>query len=360
MKSERVLLTGAGGMLGNAVYPYFSGRYAHVCATDKDVTEPWLEHLDVRDGGALRRRFEALQPGLVLHLAACTDLEFCEAHERIAEETNAAATREVAALCEEFGATLVYISTAGVFDGSKEGFYTEQDEPSPIMVYGRTKRDGEIEALTRCSRHFVVRAGWMVGGGAQKDKKFVHHMLGQILSGAKVLHAVNDRWGTPTYTHDFALNLFKLLDSGRYGTYHMVCEGSGTRYDVAKAILEDCGRTDIELRAVSSTFFERNYFAPRPVSEMLVNANLSGLGLNLMRPWRQALSDYISREFPHARAGDAPDAAFERRRRVERRQQAYAWNAPERRRTEGRRASDVTARAVVRATGEAKRLAGAG
>lgn len=335
MDNERVLITGAGGMLGNAVYPYFSSRFTHLSATDKDVNESWLSHLDVRDTAELRRRFASIKPTLVLHLAACTDLEFCEVHPDVAKDTNETSTREVAALCEEYGATLVYISTAGVFDGTKEGFYTEQDQPRPIMVYGQTKYDGELHAAASCSRHFIVRAGWMVGGGAAKDHKFVHHILGQIVSGAKVIHAVNDRFGTPTYTHDFALNLFKLLDSRKYGTYHMVCEGSGTRYDVARHILDISGRSEIELKSVDSTFFEGNYFAPRPVSEMMLNANLSALGINLMRPWRDALQDYVTREFPHALAGADPDA--ERRSRSERRKQAVAWNAMERRKALGRR-----------------------
>lgn len=338
MNNERVLITGAGGMLGNAVFPYFSSRFETVSATDKDVNEPWLEHLDVRDTAALRRKFAALRPNLVLHLAAFTDLEFCEVHPAVAEETNAAATGEVAALCEEYGATLVYISTAGVFDGEKEGFYTEEDQPRPIMVYGQTKYDGEKHAANRCQKHFTVRAGWMVGGGAAKDKKFVCQMLGQIVSGAKVIRAVNDRWGTPTYTHDFALNLFRLLDSRQYGTYHMVCEGSGTRYDVAQAILDVCGH-DTELVPVESSFFDGSYFAPRPRSEMMVNANLRALDINFMRPWREALHDYIMREFPHALAG--ADALAERRRRAKRRKHAFSWNGRERRHAGRRRDIDL-------------------
>lgn len=336
---ERVLITGAGGMLGNAVFPYFSSRFGSVTATDRDVNESWLEHLDVRDTQRLRRTFESLKPTIVLHLAACTDLEFCEVHADVARETNAESTREVAQLCEEHGATLVYISTAGVFDGTKEGFYTEQDQPRPIMVYGQTKYDGELLAARHCSRHFVVRAGWMVGGGAAKDHKFVHHILGQIVSGSKKIHAVNDRFGTPTYTHDFALNLFKLLDSKRYGTYHMVCEGAGTRYDVAKAILDISGHDDIDLVSVDSSFFAGNYFAPRPVSEMMTNENLRALGINVMRPWRDALQDYITREFPHAFAGNGHDHA-ERRVRKERRKETLPWTGPERRKSGGRRGGD--------------------
>jgi dTDP-4-dehydrorhamnose reductase len=339
MNEERVLITGAGGMLGNAVYPYFAKRFSSVTATDKDVNEAWLTHLDVRDGAALRAAFQGVQPRIVLHLAACTDLEFCEVHSGVARDTNAEATAEVAKLCEETGATLVYISTAGVFDGTKQGFYTEKDAPNPIMVYGRTKYDGELLAAKHCSRYFVVRAGWMVGGGAAKDHKFVHHILGQIVSGTRKIHAVNDRFGTPTYTHDFALNLFKLLDSRAYGTYHMVCEGAGTRYDVARAILDIAGRTEIELEAVDSSFFAGNYFAPRPVSEMMTNDNLRALGINAMRPWRDALKDYITREFPHAFAG-VQAAGDERRLRKERRKETLQWTGPERRKSSGRRGPD--------------------
>lgn len=340
MTAGSVLITGAGGMLGNAVYPYFSARYDNVLATDMDVNEPWLEHLDVCDHAAMRRAFEKARPTLVLHLAACTDLEFCEVHPELAKATNATATGEIASLCEEFGATLVYISTAGVFDGSKkDGCYTERDEPRPIMVYGETKREGELLAARNCSRHFVVRAGWMVGGGAKKDHKFVQHMLGQIVAGAKVIRAVNDRWGTPTYTHDFALNLFRLLDTKRYGTYHMVCEGFGTRFDVARALLDICGQGSIELVPVPSSYFAANYFAPRPVSEMMTNANLAALGINMMRPWRDALEDYVKREFPHAIAGQEK-ADADRRVRPERRRRHIPWDGPDRRKASRRGGGD--------------------
>jgi dTDP-4-dehydrorhamnose reductase len=294
MKSpKRVLITGCGGMLGSAVYPYFNHRCRAVFATDKFALGPWLHRLDVRDSHALAETFRDLRPDLVLHLAAETDLEFCETHSDIAQATNADATRTVAELCEAHDATLVYISTAGVFDGLKVGFYTEADEAKPIMVYGRTKLEGEEHARTLCRRHYVIRAGWMVGGGLRKDHKFVSKILTQVYEGRPVIHAVDDKLGTPTYTRDFALNMFRLLETRQYGTYHMVCEGSGSRFDVACEIVRICGRTDIEVRPVSSDFFKEEYFAPRPRSEMMRNANLTELGINLMRPWREALGDYI-------------------------------------------------------------------
>lgn len=303
MKGTKVLITGCGGMLGNAIYPYFRERFSDVLATDKDVNEDWLEYLDVREHDKLQQVFEDFKPELVLHLAAETDLEFCETNPEIAEATNSVATRKIAELSNDSNATLVYISTAGVFDGEKEGNYTEADEAKPIMVYGQTKFDGEEHVRAIASKYYILRAGWMVGGGNKKDHKFVMKILEQVIDGKETLHVVTDKWGTPTYTHDFALNLFELLDSLQYGTYHMVCEGSGTRYDVAQEILSICGRTDIEMVAVDSDFFKEEYFAPRPRSEMMINENLRKLGMNHMRSWKVALREYINLEFKHAISG---------------------------------------------------------
>jgi len=298
VKSERVFVTGCGGMLGEAVHRYLGAKCHNIVFTDRVVIEDWLAELDVRDEARLIHVFKDLKPTLVIHLAAETDLEYCETNVDIAQNTNSIATKTVARLSEEYGSTLVYISTAGVFDGTKRSFYTEQDQPNPIMVYGRTKYEGELHALECCSRAFVIRAGWMVGGGPRKEKKFVYKILKQIEEGKKQLYAVDDKWGTPTYTPDFVANLLALLSTRRYGLYHMVCGGKGTRYDVAKEILRICGRSDIELNRVTSKFFEEEYFAPRPRSEMMRNGNLARLDLDRMRPWRECLRGYIEEYFP--------------------------------------------------------------
>ena len=298
MIPDRVLITGCGGMLGEAVYPYFTSKYANVLASDKELNGEWLMQLDVRDDVHLGNVFKDFKPDVIIHLAAETDLEYCEVHSDIAKDTNSLATKTIAKLSEEYGSTLIYISTAGVFDGLKNGFYTEQDQPNPIMVYGQTKYQGELHTLKYCSKSFVVRAGWMMGGGPKKEKKFIYKILQQIADGKKELYAVVDRWGTPTYTYDFAMNLSMLLESKQYGIYHMVCEGKGTRYDVAKEILRICKRPDIKLNAVDSEFFKKEYFAPRPISEMMYNSNLRKLGLNYMHPWKKCLQNYIKKHFP--------------------------------------------------------------
>jgi dTDP-4-dehydrorhamnose reductase len=294
----KVLITGCGGMLGGAIYPYCVLRYSEVLATDKEVTEDWLEPFDVRDEACLQKIMKEFKPDIVLHLAAETNLEYCETNEDIATDTNELATKAIAKVSEEYGAILVYISTAGVFDGTKADAYTEDDKPNPIMVYGKTKYIGERHALEYCSRSFVIRAGWMMGGGRRKEKKFIYKILRQMNKGAKEIFAVGDRWGTPTYTYDFAFNLFRLIETKRYGTYHMVCEGKGTRFDVAREIIDICQREDIKLTAVDSDYFKNIYFAPRPVSEMMVNKKLRQINMNFMRDWKESLKEYITSYFP--------------------------------------------------------------
>lgn len=295
---KRVLITGAAGMLGNAICPYFEERFPFVFSSDKNPSE-MMHALDVRDEKAAQEVFADIKPDLVLHLAAETDLEFCEENADIAQATNADAPGLIARLARQYDATLVYISTAGVFDGEKEGFYTEDDPAHPIMVYGQTKYDGELQVAKHCDKHFVVRAGWMVGGGAAKDHKFVSKILQQLLDGQQVIYAVNDKLGTPTYTYDFASNLQALLKTNQYGLYHMVCEGFGSRYDVAKELVAATGIPNVEICPVDSSYFAKEYFAPRPRSEMMKNARLSRLGINQMRNWQEAIHDYVQTHYAH-------------------------------------------------------------
>jgi len=297
MIPQKVLITGCGGMLGSAVYPYFLPRYESVLATDKDVNEDWLRHIDVRDDSRLSHIFEEYRPDIVIHLAAETDLEYCETHAEIAEDTNAHGSRTVAELAEQYQCVLAYVSTAGVFDGRKNESYTEKDTPNPIMVYGRTKHQGELYTSELCRKSFIVRAGWMMGGGREKEKKFIYKILTQIGQGKKELFAVNDLWGTPTYSYDFARNLFMLLKTEKYGTYHMACEGRGTRYDVCKKIVQICNRPDIKVSPVGSDFFKEEYFVKRPRSEMMINENLTKINCNYMRRWEDALRRYIETDF---------------------------------------------------------------
>jgi dTDP-4-dehydrorhamnose reductase len=293
----RVLITGSAGMLGSAVFPAFVDAGHEVVATDlapRDVAGLPMGPLDVRDAVAVTETIERTRPELVLHLAAETDLETCEASPDHAYLTNTIGTHNVAVACRESGATLVYISTAGVFDGEKtDGPYTEFDTARPINIYGRSKFEGEILVLRLVPNSFVVRAGWMVGG-ANRDHKFVAKVIDQLRDGARTIRAVTDKLGTPTYTQDFAKNLLELVDTPFFGRYHMACLGEGSRFDVAREIVAFFGRDDVEVVPVTSEAFAVAYPAPRPRSEMMRNYMLDLRGMNRMRPWQTALRDYLA------------------------------------------------------------------
>jgi dTDP-4-dehydrorhamnose reductase len=302
----KVLMTGAAGMLGTSLVPIFVAAGHEVVATDIDLSrpKPWgpghpeIGKLDVRERASIHTAFEEVAPDVVLHLAAETSLEVCDADNDHAYLTNTIATKYVALECRNRNLPLVFISTAGVFDGAKSGAYTEFDQPNPINTYGASKFEAEKLVMSMLEHYYVIRAGWMVGGGDGKDHKFVARILDQVRQGNKTIYAVGDKYGTPTYTYDFGRCLLNLINSRVYGLYHMACEGQGNRFDIAQHILRLLGRDDIELVEVTSEFFQVEFPSNRPRSEIMRNMALDLQGMNLMRPWEVALEEYLHHHFP--------------------------------------------------------------
>lgn len=295
-KNTRVYVAGCGGMLGQAVHALFSS-VAEVEATDIDLNEPWLRFADVRKFESVAESVRAFRPHAILNLAALTDLEYCERNVEDAWLTNALGTENLGLLANELDVPYVYISTAGIFSGEKDE-YTDFDQPNPLCYYAKSKYAGEQWVVRSVRKHFVVRAGWMMGGGPKKDKKFVAKIYKQLAAGKRTLHVVDDKLGTPTYTHDFARGLMRLLQSDLYGLYNQVCEGSASRHDVAVELVRLLGlEACTKIEKVDSSFFAQDYFAPRPASEKLVSTKLRARGLYVMRDWRESLAEYV-REFP--------------------------------------------------------------
>ena len=129
-------------------------------------------------------------------------------------------------------------------------------------------------------------------GGEDKDKKFVKKILKQIKNGVKELNVVDDKLGTPTYTHDFINNIINVIEKKYYGLYNQVCLGECSRYDVAVEMLFLLG-LKIPINKVNSDFFKEEYYAPRPYSEKLINLKLEYRGLNYMRNWKICLKEYM-------------------------------------------------------------------
>lgn len=295
-KFDRVLITGCGGMLGLAVYEKFIDNFETVVATDIDLNESWLQYLDVRDIDMCAKFFEEIKPDLVIHLAALTDLEYCEKNIDNCWRTNALGTENIALLTKKYDATMIYICTAGIFDGEKEEF-TDFDKPNPLSYYAQSKYAGEIFVEQFLNKYYIFRAGWMMGGGLRKDKKFIKKIYNQIKDGKKELFVVDDKLGTPTYTVNFAESILKVIQTEFYGLYNQVCGGSCSRFDVANEFVKLLGLTDkIKVVKVTSDYFSKEYFAPRPYSEKLVNLKLISRNINYMKDWRECLRDY-SQEF---------------------------------------------------------------
>jgi len=293
---KRIYIAGCGGMLGEAFYLRFKDEYVLKC-TDIDVNASWLNYLDFRNFDAYRKDVLNFKPDYLFHLGAYTDLEYCELHPEDTFETNTTAVQHAVGIANELGIPLLYISTAGIFDGQKD-VYDDFDTPNPMGIYARSKYLGERHVIENVDKHLVCRAGWMMGGGPAKDKKFIGKLMRQLEARKKELFIVDDKDGTPTFTHDFARNVKELIEKGQWGLFNMACEGLTSRLEVAHELIRLLNLTDkITITPVKSDYFSETYFAERPPSERLVNRKLRSLGLNRMRNWKIALKDYLDNHY---------------------------------------------------------------
>ncbi len=297
---KKIYMAGSGGMLGLAFYKEFSQDY-DVRASDIDLNEPWLELLDFRNSDLYLEKVQKFSPDWLFHLGAHTDLEYCELNSEEAYETNTKSVENAVHISNKLEIPLLYVSTAGIFGGEKD-VYDESDTPNPLGHYGNSKFLGEVFVKENSKEFIICRAGWMMGGGEKKDKKFIQKLIKQINNGAKFLNIVDDKDGTPTYTHDFANNCKALIESPHRGLFNMVCGGLTSRYEVAQELLRILNLQDqVDIKKVSSEFFKDEYFATRPDCERLVNKKLNELEMNKMRDWREALVECIQTYYPDFR-----------------------------------------------------------
>ena len=289
---KKIYVAGCGGMLGEAFYSVFKESYNLKC-TDINVNDDWLSFLDFRDFDLYKKDVEEFKPDYLFHLGAFTDLEYCEENVDDTYMTNTISVENAVYIANNLNIPLLYISTAGIFDG-KQDTYDDWDLPNPLGHYARSKYAGEVFVEKNIQKHLICRAGWMMGAGPKKDKKFVQKIMQQIKDGKKELFIVNDKLGTPTYTHDFAQNVKLLLEKEYWGLYNMVCGGITGRFEVAEELikilkLED----DVKVIPVDSSYWKKEYYAERPPSERLVDKKLKLRGVNVMRDWKICLEEYI-------------------------------------------------------------------
>jgi dTDP-4-dehydrorhamnose reductase len=293
MLKKKIYLAGSGGMLGEAFYKIFSSKFKLKC-TDIDVNEKWLTYLDFRNYKQYYKDVVNFGPDYLFHLGAYTDLEYCERNKKKTYETNVKSVENAITISNLLKIPLIYISTAGIYDGKKTS-YNDLDVPRPLNQYGITKYLAERLIQINCCKYLICRAGWMMGGGPKKDKKFIQKIMLQIKNGAQDLFIVNDKLGTPTYTYDFAKNVKLLLEKETWGLYNMVCTGNTTRLNVARELCKILDlKKKIKINKVDSNYWKKIYFAKRPYSERLINQKLNKYKLNIMRNWKVCLKEYIN------------------------------------------------------------------
>ena len=295
-KITNIYIAGCGGMLGDAFYNVYSKDFNLTCS-DKVVNENWLNKLDFTDYEKYDYEVKKNNADLLIHLGAMTDLEECEENPQKTYLNNTKSVEYAVQISNEMQIPLMFISTAGIFDGQKN-VYDDDDLPNPLSHYGKSKHEAEKFIEKNSNDYFIFRAGWMMGGGYKKDKKFVLKILNQIKNGEKILNILNDKDGTPTYTFDFANQTLNLVNKNIKGKFNLVCEGLTSRVEVTREILKYYKiENKIQINKVSSKYFQKQYFAQRPLSERLLNNKLNKKKLNIMRNWKICLNEYLDAHY---------------------------------------------------------------
>jgi len=272
----KIIVTGSKGQLGKELLKLFS---------DDDIIGVDIDEMDITNVEQTVNLIRELNPDIVIHAAAMTDVDGCEKNEGAAYKVNTLGTRNVALACQKANSEMLYVSTDFVFAGDKDENYNEFDIPSPLSVYGKSKLEGEKLVKELLNKFYIVRTAWLYGDG----HNFVKTML-SLAENKDSLNIVSDQQGTPTFAKDLAIAISKIIDSGLYGTYHASNSGSCSWYDFAKKIFEIKG-IDIEVNPTTAEEFGSP--AERPAYSVMDNFALESQDIYKMREWEEALKDYL-------------------------------------------------------------------
>jgi|LAHU01.1.fsa_nt_gb dTDP-4-dehydrorhamnose reductase len=268
---RKILITGASGFLGWNLARILSGRcelWGTFASHPVDIPRCRMEHLDLEGGGDPEGLVRRVEPDAVLHAAALIDVDLCEREPARVRRVNAEATGLLAAAAAETGARLVYFSSDMVFDGTK-GMYAEEDEPSPISVYGKTKLEGERLALRAAPSNIVARLSLMYGTGPAAHGSFLGWMRGRLEKGEAV-NLFTDQYRTPLYVRDVCRAVERILARPEVcGVYHLAGPERMNRYEFGRRAAGAFGFPERLLNPVRMD--EMRGFMPRPKDNSMDN-----------------------------------------------------------------------------------------
>jgi dTDP-4-dehydrorhamnose reductase len=275
----RALITGGGGQLASDLQALLGD----------DARSFSHAELDIADTAAVDRAFEEVRPDVVFNCAAFHNVDVCETEPDSAWAVNVRAVRDLAGR----GAKLVHLSTNYVFDGRRAEPYGEEDLPNPRSIYALTKLAGEYAALAYGDGALVVRGAGLYGehGSASKGGNFVQRMLTRAREQGQ-LKMVADQRLQPTFTADLAASLLEAVQKDATGVLHLTASGECSWFDFTQAIMEIAG-IDVPVEPVQTTIAPGQ--PDRPLNGVLARPRADALGISPLRPWRDALADYMSR-----------------------------------------------------------------
>lgn len=288
MPTTRILITGCRGQLGSDLVKILSQDY--------QMTGIDLPEIDILNEAAVFDTVQQAKPAVVIHPAAYTDVDGCESNRELAMTVNGKGTRNVARACKAAHARLIYYSTDYVFDGSKSTAYLETDPTSPATIYGKSKLAGEKAIAGELNNYAIMRIAWLYGA---HGNNFVKTMISlgkkqiqarEASQAFQPLKVVDDQHGNPTWTVDVVNQTRALIKSDQTGIFHATSEGETTWYQFAKDIFQLC---DLEVEIVPCTTEQFPRPASRPKMSALINARLKQLGSDKMRPYIDALEEFL-------------------------------------------------------------------
>jgi dTDP-4-dehydrorhamnose reductase len=290
LADQRVVVTGAAGQLGRLLVPAARRSGATVIAFGSRPDTGIDFAVDLAEREAATQALRAAEPDIVIHAAACTDVDGIEREPRRGERSNAQATRNVADAAKEAGAYVIAVSTDMVFPGDGEAPYAEEAATAPISAYGRSKLMAEQAVLAADSKFAVARTAWLYGGAG---KHFPRTVL-TVLRDRGGMEVVDDEYGSPTYAGDLAEALVQLAIRRGEGIFHLVNEGRASRCALARETARIAGFDPERVKPISTEAFLARFPLParRPADSTLRNLRAAALGITL-RDWREAVREYV-------------------------------------------------------------------
>ena len=274
----KFLITGASGQLGYDVKLELLNRGYY------DILSPSSSVMNLRNKDSVRDTILDYKPDIVFHCAAYTAVDKAEDERELCSDVNINGTKYIVDACSEVRAKLIFISTDYVFDGSKDGFYLEDDKVSPVNYYGKTKWLAE-ENVRGYDNHIITRISWVFG---INGNNFVKTML-KLSDTRDEISVVSDQIGSPTYTKDLSKVLVDMALSDKKGTYHVTNDGTCSWYEFAKYIFES-NNIDIVVNPIKTSDYPTK--AKRPHNSRMSKEKLMNDGFSMLPDWKDAVDRY--------------------------------------------------------------------